>query len=567
MLERLAIFVHVLSFRRVEGRPTSNRIQTLRDEAAASAYDRLRKTKAGTSVAAAPPPLSVASIAQKLPRELLTLTLSDGKQEVTAIELDALSDFSLATPVGTKVAIRNAKIKRGILHLKPANIRIISSPPHPTNPEEFLKYLVKLFEATLDQRNATNHLYPDDNLPPSPSFVSNNNNNNYAAFNDDFALDDNDGGGGGARGRGGGARGRGKGSRGGKGSCGGVAGASTAAPKAPRASKASTRGARAGARGKRGGGNYNGRNSPPPADMIFDFDAASVFPGASNNAINNMGHDDEEMEAALLQWEIQTNAQGQEIRPRNSVRLPHHHHQDEFDLEDDDEEMLEALPLDDIYENAMQGMRSVGSGGNGIGNAGIHRDQRGEYDGNNLDGNDGNEFSTPPVPQNRFNSSCTNNTNTFQDSNNANRVTQQIPLPIKMESIPPIKMEPTAALMIKAEPVPVVPSIYKTMPVLDPSISSFTTPTFLCNVPHGFQGKLLVQGIFHEVRIDVPSRRLVVAIEDGTMILRCILNDKLGPGWDDFRALSQWKQTLMLHEYRIQIDYSVDPPCILALTS
>ncbi|KAI9350257.1 hypothetical protein BDR26DRAFT_852087 [Obelidium mucronatum] len=459
------------------------RLQAIKDEAESTAYDKLRKTKAGTSVRAATnatnsqaTQLSISQIAHKLPREMLTLTLSDGIQELSAIELDKLDDFSLATPIGTKVSIRNAKIKRGILHLKPPNIRIISCPPQTISPDEFIKSLSRLFEATLAQRNASNHLYPEDTLPPSPKFQTN---NNFSTFESAFSADnDNCGPGGGAT-RGG----KGRGSRGGK--------SGRAAPsKASRGNKTASRGRDA----SRGRGNNRFASSPPfpPDSTVQQFNGfqqheilpqQQCLPQASiinprnystnaypeNVSPSFSDDDDEEMGEALLQWEIQTNAQGQQMRPRNSIGLAPNFSSDEFDLDGEDDEMLQAIALEEIYEHTMHGIVSATD----IGEREGIRDEKEDF---------------------------TNHETDF--------------------------------------------------------------PSFLSTVSPDFSGRLVVHAIFQDVRMEVSSRRFVVVIEDGTDLLQCIMSEKLGPGWNDFQALSQWKQTLMLREYSIQLDFSERPPHI-----
>ncbi|KAJ3185142.1 hypothetical protein HDU87_002709 [Geranomyces variabilis] len=61
----------------------------------------------------------------RLPRKMLRMVLHDGHQQVTAMEYATLPGIALDSPVGMKVLITGATIRRGILIATPANFKVI----------------------------------------------------------------------------------------------------------------------------------------------------------------------------------------------------------------------------------------------------------------------------------------------------------------------------------------------------------------------------------------------------------------------------------------------------------
>ncbi|ORY40082.1 hypothetical protein BCR33DRAFT_787651 [Rhizoclosmatium globosum] len=131
------------------------RIQQIKDEAESKAYEKLRKTKAGGTTEdpahSSNFVLTPQFIRDSLPRSMLQLTLTDGTQDVVAVELERLNSFSVLTPLGSKVLVKNAKLKRGVLHIRNENIQLLppSTPAPVLDPKEILKYLERLYQEIL----------------------------------------------------------------------------------------------------------------------------------------------------------------------------------------------------------------------------------------------------------------------------------------------------------------------------------------------------------------------------------------------------------------------------------
>ncbi|KAI9009797.1 hypothetical protein BC832DRAFT_387823 [Gaertneriomyces semiglobifer] len=60
-----------------------------------------------------------------LPRKMLRLTLSDGYQEVLAMELALLPGISVESLLGAKILITNALVRRGVILLRPENFQLL----------------------------------------------------------------------------------------------------------------------------------------------------------------------------------------------------------------------------------------------------------------------------------------------------------------------------------------------------------------------------------------------------------------------------------------------------------
>ncbi|KAJ3188465.1 hypothetical protein HDU85_005617 [Gaertneriomyces sp. JEL0708] len=60
-----------------------------------------------------------------LPRKMLRMTLSDGYQEVLAMELALLPGISIESLLGAKILITNALVRRGVILLRPENFQLL----------------------------------------------------------------------------------------------------------------------------------------------------------------------------------------------------------------------------------------------------------------------------------------------------------------------------------------------------------------------------------------------------------------------------------------------------------
>ncbi|KAJ3054943.1 recQ-mediated genome instability protein 1 [Rhizophlyctis rosea] len=99
----------------------------------------------------------------KFPRKMLKLILTDGMQSLPAMEFSFLPDFSLQIPIGMKVVVRNAKLRRGVLLLKQQNVECLGGSVPELNEEDVLTRLERTFSAMLG-------LPPPD--PPKPGAVA-----------------------------------------------------------------------------------------------------------------------------------------------------------------------------------------------------------------------------------------------------------------------------------------------------------------------------------------------------------------------------------------------------------
>ncbi|KAI8586606.1 hypothetical protein BDZ88DRAFT_441414 [Geranomyces variabilis] len=96
----------------------------------------------------------------RLPRKMLRMTLSDGHQQVTAMEYAMLPGIALDSPVGTKVLITGATMRRGILVAMPANFKIIGGQVAALNEHGSLHRL---------ENNCRRALGMDELPPPDPT--------------------------------------------------------------------------------------------------------------------------------------------------------------------------------------------------------------------------------------------------------------------------------------------------------------------------------------------------------------------------------------------------------------
>ncbi|KAJ1552808.1 hypothetical protein HK405_009945, partial [Cladochytrium tenue] len=94
-----------------------------------------------------------------LPRAMLRLLLTDGFQTVVAMEYRRIRFLSLLTPPGTKIAVRDAAIRRGVLYLTEENTTILGEgAPEPL--EALATRLLNLFEHLTLERKESMQFYP-----------------------------------------------------------------------------------------------------------------------------------------------------------------------------------------------------------------------------------------------------------------------------------------------------------------------------------------------------------------------------------------------------------------------
>ncbi|KAI9010637.1 hypothetical protein DFJ74DRAFT_314151 [Hyaloraphidium curvatum] len=104
------------------------------------------------------------------PRGMLRLTLTDGHQVIEGMEMKRLPDVSMYTPLGSKVAITNATLRRGVLELTPNNFAFLGGFIEGMNGPDPLVDIRRKLRAALGKPPATD----DDavsrpmNLPPPP---------------------------------------------------------------------------------------------------------------------------------------------------------------------------------------------------------------------------------------------------------------------------------------------------------------------------------------------------------------------------------------------------------------
>ncbi|KAJ3346290.1 Chromodomain-helicase-DNA-binding protein 1-like [Entophlyctis luteolus] len=122
-------------------------LQRVKDHIAASAYESMR-TSGPLRHRTTAPPSTIAAVLAALPRAMLSITLTDGTQDIIAVEMERISAFKgVCCQIGTKVRIKNALlIKRGTLHLRAADVEVL---PDVTNSENSTRDEVNAFLETV----------------------------------------------------------------------------------------------------------------------------------------------------------------------------------------------------------------------------------------------------------------------------------------------------------------------------------------------------------------------------------------------------------------------------------
>ncbi|KAI8910610.1 hypothetical protein DFJ77DRAFT_101816 [Powellomyces hirtus] len=100
----------------------------------------------------------------QFPRKMLRLTLTDGHEEVTAMECVHLPGIELTSPIGMKVEITNAEVRRGVINATPSNFRVLGGQVPSMNDldilfllEQKLRRMLQLEELPIPQPNAGGH--------------------------------------------------------------------------------------------------------------------------------------------------------------------------------------------------------------------------------------------------------------------------------------------------------------------------------------------------------------------------------------------------------------------------
>ncbi|KAJ3384707.1 hypothetical protein HDU84_002688 [Entophlyctis sp. JEL0112] len=122
-------------------------LQRVKDHIAASAYESMR-TSGPLRHRTTAPPSTIAAVLAALPRAMLSITLTDGTQDIIAVEMERISAFKgVCCQIGTKVRIKNALlIKRGTLHLRATDVEVL---PDVTNSENSTRDEVNAFLETV----------------------------------------------------------------------------------------------------------------------------------------------------------------------------------------------------------------------------------------------------------------------------------------------------------------------------------------------------------------------------------------------------------------------------------
>ncbi|KAJ3104853.1 hypothetical protein HDU97_008823 [Phlyctochytrium planicorne] len=118
-----------------------------------------------------------------LQRHTLRLVLTDGVTDITAVEIRKLDFLSLYTPIGFKIRVRNAEVRRGILFLNTSNTTPLGGGTLQESRASRLDRLEIMFRALAERRTSTplEGIYqPDQALsrprpPPDPRLENDNN--------------------------------------------------------------------------------------------------------------------------------------------------------------------------------------------------------------------------------------------------------------------------------------------------------------------------------------------------------------------------------------------------------
>ncbi|RUS20195.1 hypothetical protein BC937DRAFT_86194 [Endogone sp. FLAS-F59071] len=83
------------------------------------------------------------------PKAMLKLTLTDGTQEVQAMEYKLIPVLSMNTPLGLKILVKSPRILRGVLILEPHNIEILRGPLPELRGKDIIEEVTRRLKARL----------------------------------------------------------------------------------------------------------------------------------------------------------------------------------------------------------------------------------------------------------------------------------------------------------------------------------------------------------------------------------------------------------------------------------
>ncbi|KAG0770312.1 hypothetical protein G6F60_004932 [Rhizopus arrhizus] len=82
-------------------------------------------------------------------RGMLRWTLTDGKNQIQAIEMEAIPDLSLTTPFGCKILVKSCQVRRGMLLLTKNNIKVLGGDVSELYGGDMLKELESRFKESI----------------------------------------------------------------------------------------------------------------------------------------------------------------------------------------------------------------------------------------------------------------------------------------------------------------------------------------------------------------------------------------------------------------------------------
>ncbi|KAG1174672.1 hypothetical protein G6F70_004664 [Rhizopus microsporus] len=100
-------------------------------------------------------------------RGMLRWTLSDGKNQIQAMEMETIPELSLTTPFGCKILIKSCQVRRGMLLLRRNNVKVMGGAVPELYGGDMLKELENRLKASLGLLEN-----PPQQAPPPPSSLT-----------------------------------------------------------------------------------------------------------------------------------------------------------------------------------------------------------------------------------------------------------------------------------------------------------------------------------------------------------------------------------------------------------
>ncbi|CEI91154.1 hypothetical protein RMCBS344292_05454 [Rhizopus microsporus] len=100
-------------------------------------------------------------------RGMLRWTLSDGKNQIQAMEMETIPELSLTTPFGCKILIKSCQVRRGMLLLRRNNVKVMGGAVPELYGGDMLKELENRLKASLGLLEN-----PPRQAPPPPSSLT-----------------------------------------------------------------------------------------------------------------------------------------------------------------------------------------------------------------------------------------------------------------------------------------------------------------------------------------------------------------------------------------------------------